>query len=62
MNKGENNPNAVLTDDEVELMRTLRDSERGVPRAKRVWTQAKLAEKFDISVRHVKNILSYRQR
>lgn len=62
MTKGENNPRAVLTDDEVEQLRSLRDSEAHLPRAKRYWTAPRLAEKFEVSVRQVWNYLSYTQR
>lgn len=62
MTRGENNPRAMLTDDEVELLRSLRDSEAHLPRAKRHWTASRLAEKFDITPRHVWRILTYRQR
>ena len=62
MTKGELNPRAVLSDDEVELLRSLRDGEAHLPRARRYWTAPRLAEKFEISVRHVWYILSYKQR
>jgi hypothetical protein len=62
MTRGENNPQAQLTDDEVELIRSLRDSESHMPRHRRYWTAPRLAKKFDISTRQVWNILSYRQR
>lgn len=62
MTRGENNPQAQLTDDEVELLRSLRESEANTPRAKRYWTARRLAEKFEISRRQVWNILSYSQR
>lgn len=62
MTKGENNPKAVLTDEEVEQLRSLRESEDHLPRNKRFWTGERLAEKFEISVRQVWNILGYKQR
>ena len=62
MTSGENNPRAALTDDEVELLRSLRDSEAHLPKRKRYWTGPRLAEKFDISVRQVWNIVHYHQR
>lgn len=62
MTKGELNPRAVLTDDDVETIRQLWDSEEGVPKGKRFWTGARLAEKFEISERHVRNIVGYHQR
>lgn len=62
MNRGEQNPQAQLTDDEVEQIRALRESEEGQPRSKRYWTYARLAEKFEVSRKHIHNILSYRQR
>lgn len=62
MTKGELNPRATLTDDEVEQIRQLWDSEEGVPKGQRFWTGARLAEKFEISERHVRNIVGYHQR
>lgn len=62
MTRGENNPRAVLTDDEVDQMRDLYDEDRGKPRASRFWTAPKLAEKFEVSLRHVWYILSYTRR
>jgi hypothetical protein len=62
MTRGENNPRAALTDEEVELLRSLRDSEAHLPKRRRYWTGAKLAEKFDITERQVWNILGYHQR
>lgn len=60
--KGENNPRATLTDGEVELLRQLYDADRDLPSAQRHWTAPRLAEKFEISVRHVFNIVGYHQR
>lgn len=62
MTRGENNPRAVLTDDEVERIRSLRDSEADQPRSKRFWTIKRLAEKFEVSTRQIDNILAYKQR
>lgn len=62
MTRGEENPRATLTDDEVELMRALRDGEEQIPKRERYWTGPRLAEKFDVSVRQVWNILGYHQR
>jgi hypothetical protein len=62
MTSGENNPRAALTDDEVELLRSLRDSEAHLPQRKRYWTGRRLADKFEISVRQVWNIVHYHQR
>lgn len=62
MTKGENNPRATLTDDEVEQLRTLYESEQHLAKRQRYWTGPRLAEKFEISLRHVWNILSYKQR
>lgn len=62
MTKGELNPRAVLTDDEVEQIRQLWDSEAHLPKGKRFWTGKRLAEKFEISERHVRNIVGYHQR
>ena len=60
--KGENNPRAVLSDGEVELMRQLFEADRVLPAGQRHWTAPRLAEKFEVSVRHVWNIVGYRQR
>lgn len=62
MTKGELNPRAVLSDDEIELMRSLRESENHVPRAKRYWTGPRLAEKFEVTLRHVRYVLAYQRR
>lgn len=62
MTSGENNPRAVLTDDEVDQMRDLYEADRGKPRATRYWTAPRLAEKFEVSLRHVWYVLSYERR
>lgn len=62
MTSGENNPRAVLTDDEVDQMRDLYEADRHKPRADRYWTAPRLAEKFEVSLRHVWYVLSYERR
>lgn len=62
MTRGEDNPRATLTDDEVELIRQLRESEAHLPKRQRYWTGKRLAEKFEISERHVWYICGYQQR
>lgn len=59
---GENHGRAVLTDDEVERMRELRESELHLRPADRYWTLERLAEKFEISRRQVVNITCYIKR
>jgi hypothetical protein len=59
---GENHTNAKLTDDEVELLRSLRESELHLTTQKRFWTLRRLAEKFEISRRQVVNIVGYHHR
>lgn len=59
---GESHGMAQLTDDEVELIRELYDASRFEPKAERFWTIKRLAEKFEISRRHVYRIVSYCQR
>jgi len=53
---GENNPNAKLTDSEVELIRALYAGDT-TPGTKRFWTAKILAQKFEISERQVHYIL-----
>ncbi len=60
--KGEQNGRARLTDDEVRLLRDLRDGDRLTPPRDRFWTQAKLAETFEISVSMVDKITSGKRR
>lgn len=57
---GESNPNAVLTDHEVELMLQLRDetNEDGTPKYSYAW----LAEKFDVPRPTVQSICNGRRR
>jgi hypothetical protein len=62
MPKGENNPQAQLSDAEVELLRSLYEADKRLPRAERMWTGHALADKFEITVRHVWYILSYQRR
>lgn len=62
MPKGELNSQATLSDEEVELLRQLYEGDHGRPRAERYWTGPRLAEKFEISVRHVRYLLSYQRR
>lgn len=56
---GERNGRAALTAYEVELIRSLREDEVVTPGQPRFWTYARLAEKFEISVRQVGNIVNY---
>lgn len=51
---GQDHQNAVLTDGEVELMRQCRE--------KHGMTWAKLAEKFEVPKRTVRDICNYRRR
>lgn len=60
--RGENNPRATLTDGDVELLRSLFEADRDLPAAQRHWTAPRLAAKFEISVRHVWNLVGYKQR
>lgn len=53
---GEHHHHAKLTDQDVELIRQLRDDDP------LFWTYDVLAEKFDISKRHIRDILSMRKR
>lgn len=62
MTSGENNPRAVLSDAEVDQMRDLYEIDRNKPRAERFWTAPRLAEKFEVSLRHVWYVLSYERR
>lgn len=50
---GEDHQNAKLTNDEVDMMMRLRDEG---------WGWAKLAEKFEISKRHVRDIAAGKKR
>lgn len=59
---GEENPRAQLSDDDVELIRQLFEASRFDPVKTRFWTVGRLAEKFEVSQRHIYNIVSYRQR
>lgn len=60
--RGEDSPQAVLTDREVELIRELYESNARDDRGKRMWTIKKLAVKFEISKSHCGRIVSYRAR
>lgn len=60
--KGEQNGRARLTDDEVQLLRDLRDGDRLTPLRYRFWTIAKLAETFEISVAMVNKIIAGKRR
>ncbi|OZI23739.1 hypothetical protein CAL26_09925 [Bordetella genomosp. 9] len=51
---GEDHQRATLTDAEVELMRQLREVDG--------WTYDQLAEKFEVSRRHARDIVNYRKR
>lgn len=62
MTRGENNPNATLTDGEVDQLRDLYEQDRFKPRSERYWTAPRLAEKFEITLRAVWYILSYERR
>lgn len=62
MTSGENNPQAKLSDDEVELLRTMWEADRELPRAERQWSATTLAEKFEISVRHLWYIVGNQRR
>lgn len=62
MTRGESNPNAILTDDEVDRMRDLYEQDRSKPKSERYWTGPRLAEKFEVSLRHVRYVLSYERR
>lgn len=62
MTRGENNPRAQLSDDEVDMLRDLYEADRYKHRSVRFWTAPRLAEKFEISLRAVWYILSYERR
>lgn len=51
---GETHHNAILTDHDIELIRTLRERHR-IP-------LGVLAEKFEVSISHISNICNYRKR
>lgn len=53
---GEDNPNAKLTDSEVDLIRALY-AEVPAPGTKPFWTVKTLAHKFEISERQIHHIL-----
>ena len=53
---GEDHQRATLTDADVELMRQLREEDS------QHWTYDALAEKFDVSRRHARDIVNYRKR
>ena len=59
---GEANGRTILGDNEVELLRTLREEELVLPGQRRYWTYDRLAEKFEISKRHVIELVLYRKR
>lgn len=59
---GQYHGRAVLTDEEVEQMRALRESELHMRPVDRYWTLERLAEKFEISRRQVVNITCYIKR
>ncbi|MGZ3184381.1 MAG: hypothetical protein ACXU8N_18245 [Telluria sp.] len=52
--RGEEHPNAILTDGEVELLRRLREVEG--------WTYAALAAKFEVSKSSVAKVCQYARR
>lgn len=54
---GEANPNAKLTDAQVDMIRSLREGER-TPGTKRFWTLDMLALKFEVTRRTVCKILA----
>jgi hypothetical protein len=60
--KGEQSTQAVLSDAEVEQIRTLYERDRDKPRAERYWTLPRLAEKFETSLRNVNYIVRYQRR
>lgn len=62
MRRGEENPRAVLTDEEVDMIRELFEEDRDKPRGERYWTYDRLSEKFEVSRRHIANIVGYHQR
>jgi len=59
---GHTNPVAVLTDDEVDMIRDLFAEDRFKPYGVRFWSYARLAEKFGVSRRYVIDIVAYRAR
>jgi AraC-like DNA-binding protein len=61
-NAGMRNGNASLTDDEVDMIRDLYEADRFKPRAERFWTWGRLAEKFEVSRRHIARITGYTAR
>jgi hypothetical protein len=60
--KGENNSQATLSDGEVELIRQLYEGDRHKRRPDRFWTAPQLAERFEVSLRHIRYITSYQRR
>lgn len=62
MTSGESNPRATLTDDDVDQIRDLYEADRFKAFAVRYWTLGRLSEKFEVSRRHIINIVTYRQR
>ena len=59
---GERHGMASLTDDDVDMMRDLYEADRFKTKATRYWSLQRLAEKFEVSRRHVINIVTYAQR
>ena len=62
MKSGEDNPQAKLSDDEVELLRGMWEADHQLPRAQRLWSARALAAKFEISVRHFWYIVGHHRR
>lgn len=62
MRSGEENPQATLTDGEVDQLRDLFEADRYKAKGERYWTAPRLAEKFEISLRHVWYIIGGQRR
>jgi ribosome-binding protein aMBF1 (putative translation factor) len=59
---GDSHHRSVLTDREVELIRSMYETDRDRPRAERVWSYRALALKFEVSKSTVQHIVGYRRR
>jgi len=61
--RGENHPNAKLTDEDVEQIRQLIEwKKEEIARINSIASCAALAEKFDVSIRCIEHISAYRSR
>lgn len=59
---GMSNGRAVLTDAQVEELRTLREEEVILPGKRRVWTYTRLAARFGITARYAIMVCNFERR